>query len=803
MRTIKKIAALALGATMIGATIMGAMAADLTNYPKPFVDGCTFSGAIVVGEKAAAEDVVGAIDIASTLAGSGTGTGTGTGVSVTPTGEAVKIETSTDKLNIGDNITEVMSVPIDEGDLPTILQKQTYTANDGDEFDYKQKLTFNPALEFSQWADSDYKDKEPSLGVKLTKNNLVVTYELDFTKDAESDVVDAELEDIEDSTINMLGNTYDIVDADNATNIKLDMMGGAIRDILEQGQSKTYKLNDKDYEVEVTYLGESGNIAKAKFKLNGEVSDTLEAGDTWKTADGTTIGVRDILLEKAGEVTGDQVEFYLGAEKLTLESTKEIKLNDVEVDNVVATITATFGTTTKIDKIEIAWTADEDLFVAEGNSVALPGLGSFKLDYQGLTTVAEENLKLEGSDKVLELTAEFEDGKYTMDLLGGNGTVFNKIGGDGADEGLPTVANPGSNMMVNITPSKEDQYFVVTYYNGAAGGESYLLEIGNVDATDGVSFKNVITGDLVAEDVKNASTAFSVGSATLTMKNFVDDQWVNITGGATTYFDRIITKEGLTIRLPINSALSTVSPNINLSGGIATTYVVYMEEEDKDGKLANGDDINVTAGNDITNLKVKINTVASDPAGGTGTSYNGFEIGDTDEYEGYVASELGTKTLYDAGPDQPTFELFYHGEQVYGNVYVAASETGFGKAAGGTETVCRVSIPPAMLDSEVSDVATQNMILVGGPCANKAAATVMGVANTIPECLAGFTEGKAMIKLYDTGSGKVAMLVAGATALDTRRASRVLANYKDYALSGSEVEVTGTSLTDITVKKVA
>ena len=60
-----------------------------------------------------------------------------------------------------------------------------------------------------------------------------------------------------------------------------------------------------------------------------------------------------------------------------------------------------------------------------------------------------------------------------------------------------------------------------------------------------------------------------------------------------------------------------------------------------------------------------------------------------------------------------------------------------------------------------------------------------------------------MIKVKDTGTGNVAMLVAGATALDTRRASRVLANYGDYALSGSEVEVTGTSLSDISVSKVA
>ena len=55
-----------------------------------------------------------------------------------------------------------------------------------------------------------------------------------------------------------------------------------------------------------------------------------------------------------------------------------------------------------------------------------------------------------------------------------------------------------------------------------------------------------------------------------------------------------------------------------------------------------------------------------------------------------------------------------------------------------------------------------------------------------------------MIKLMDDGSN-VAMIVAGYSAMDTRRAARVLKDYDDYALSGDEVAVTGTSLTDISV----
>src|SRR3989338_4848960 len=66
-KAIKKIAALGAGISMVGATMLGAMAADLSSYPDLFIKDGQFNGAIVVGDKAAAEDVVGSIDIATSL----------------------------------------------------------------------------------------------------------------------------------------------------------------------------------------------------------------------------------------------------------------------------------------------------------------------------------------------------------------------------------------------------------------------------------------------------------------------------------------------------------------------------------------------------------------------------------------------------------------------------------------------------------------------------------------------------------------------------------------------------------------
>ena len=56
-KTIKKIVALGAGATMVGATIMGATAA-LEDYPGAWMSDGQFDGKIVVGTDAATSDVL-------------------------------------------------------------------------------------------------------------------------------------------------------------------------------------------------------------------------------------------------------------------------------------------------------------------------------------------------------------------------------------------------------------------------------------------------------------------------------------------------------------------------------------------------------------------------------------------------------------------------------------------------------------------------------------------------------------------------------------------------------------------------
>src|SRR3989338_7203427 len=87
-KTIKRISAQGIGASMVGATIFGAMAADLSSYPNQYIKDGKFTGVLVVGDKAAAEDVIGVSDIAVSLQFAATKPAGAVGSSLSASGEA-------------------------------------------------------------------------------------------------------------------------------------------------------------------------------------------------------------------------------------------------------------------------------------------------------------------------------------------------------------------------------------------------------------------------------------------------------------------------------------------------------------------------------------------------------------------------------------------------------------------------------------------------------------------------------------------------------------------------------------------
>ncbi|MEM4242965.1 MAG: hypothetical protein QXM31_03635, partial [Candidatus Woesearchaeota archaeon] len=116
---------------------------------------------------------------------------------------------------------------------------------------------------------------------------------------------------------------------------------------------------------------------------------------------------------------------------------------------------------------------------------------------------------------------------------------------------------------------------------------------------------------------------------------------------------------------------------------------------------------------------------------------------------------------------------------------------------GVTEKVQPLPVGVSKLASEVADITQYNAIVVGGPCANPIAAQLMGNPEPCWESIA-----KGVAKIYGHANGNVALLAAGRTGQDTRRVCRALATGQIASVMSKEAEISGTTMTDITVKAV-
>jgi S-layer protein (TIGR01564 family) len=93
---------------------------------------------------------------------------------------------------------------------------------------------------------------------------------------------------------------------------------------------------------------------------------------------------------------------------------------------------------------------------------------------------------------------------------------------------------------------------------------------------------------------------------------------------------------------------------------------------------------------------------------------------------------------------------------------------------GETVIIQKIDVGATKLASEVAGLEKgQNLLLVGGPCANRA---VEAASSEFPTCSGwSLAPGEALIQVVNQADGHVALLVAGTTAADTRAATALVA----------------------------
>lgn len=882
----KRVAAISTGALMLGATMTGAVALDLGDYPSPFVKSGVYdpSNAIVVGADAAASDTLGAVDIATNLQFESKVCVPGPSAgSVSVSGDAVEIGDPSDLLELNETIGDVRET-LTEVELDG-LRGGTITTNEGAS-EWNQYLRFrvgadqtgnsiqSPLVDFTQ---NDDINQEVGDFLIVTEGSNVTSdaffeYMLEFEEGLESKVSSGKLSDLEDEEIIMLGQTYNVVSTRiDTTNdeIEIQMLGGAVFDTLEEGEVKTYTLNGKDYKVEVVII-EDTNPETVTLNVNGEVTDQLLDGETETLEDGTLIGISDIVSNEAGEAgSGDIVEFYIGATKVSLRDLQYsdtlfeqgVKIDNEQIEDGWVRIDGQeleSGTVFEVSDIKYRLIADglpgtNGIFIPPGHGVReyldepAGMLGqTWDLYYAGLDDTGVSVIKLDpAGDDQYNLEFENRQGQlYNVPYVSNRNGVF-KFGDDDNDlvfiEGNYSETFPSVSGGFNLTGASGDvasgptfnigpnDFFVISNSRSAAGNLdetafSHVVRYTSVDTSNKLlSFDDEAVGTrtFTYQAIANTTFATTVGRAELvfggnTFATYVEnisnttsssvglaiDQ--NADGTINRTEIRITVNGGGIIDLGNhtdsdghNSNGSTQVVDIINNGNVTFDLTTLATEFDEDGPTSGGTaaekiDVAITSNRTSNELGIVQVNISTAP---TAAQSDSLFQPDEDRDHNYGMSEYGVFVdLFDeAGNDKAeTVTIEYPLVQRGAKVFVTMGATTTSKSKAGE--ICTVAdiTPATMLDTEVgSRASSYNLILVGDSCVNKLVADLWGVS--YPTCGEGlpYGPGEAVVQLAENGN-KVAMIIAGYDAIDTRKAAKVVANSGDYNLKGDKVTVTGT-----------
>jgi len=450
-------------------------------------------------------------------------------------------------------------------------------------------------------------------------------------------------------------------------------------------------------------------------------------------------------------------------------------------------------------------------------------------DYEHLMKVTKVNIAVNAATSDIEIQDVFTGTKYLLEnkdfTLGQNVTinsqtyvVTNNTNG-GADAGFK---------IESADAYAKTHRYLLPYLELVAGEDFPRVALVNTTNLINGATGDTITGPATGVLTEGRTYELPTGTVQFRVGNYTDtsyaaygvtpagsstETWTNITGyngtatadnpgqvisiavGEGTYafgysndYDgwdgrtNIMTINNVT--LDLGNAAATVTTSTNLP---VHPVIMFVEDKDK----SDADARNVILMNTTDGTYSQLNNVLF-----TGATEYDSETWDDTKYIGYLTN-YGTYALKDStNTNYALGSLSYGNAQMYANVYLAeTSATITAGSTGGTGQLGDILVK----DSEVSNVATKNLIVVGGSCINSAAAALVGGT----KCGASWTEatgvgsGQFLIKGYASSSitSKLALLVAGYDVADTTNAATYL---RTKAVDTSK-EYLGTSATSATL----
>lgn len=743
LKTLKKVAAIGTGVAMAGATLTGALALDLADYPSPYVVDGTYddSTALVVGDNANAADTLGMVDIATNLQFEAKTAVESDSTTVSVTGG------KTEKVPLSTHVaaSTFFDTSLQDDDVSNFFDGTvSFQGKDYDTSEEMQFLSGGPILATSlNSSDDDIKsdiymempardivkfyykfDESVNLSTASSSQPFEMSFMGDNLKITNFDAAGTKFTAYVGEEHYMMTDESVTIDVDGVEKtVTLDEAGSTsvvvsvdgVTEIINTGSSQI--VNGVEISVDSSFSRTERAESSAVLILGKQSSETYQDADPYigEPTDGTADWVWDL----AGlRDQGTSQTFGIENDFLT---------NDFDDDPT-----------------------------GVGECLNLPN-DYVQVCYDSLTVSSTDYATYEFElDENIDASRSFGSGNTSLD-----GIYLHTSVSEGIE--LPAITSDFGAAANNTAVKKTDKvwlYYMVDYYiNGSATrGGTNTVNILYVDPSEpGV----VRWHGSVAVDV-NGSNAHDV-------------------------------------MLKINYG-NTKDTNLQLRpefGGTNTFNLTLQPTPDSSADMVTGDNLTLEWGlsTDVYSLG---NTRSSEEAGeliwnGAAGATGAVTIGTKDE-DHRTSYGVIVKNPKSNGASE-TVELSIPNDQVFANIVVKGTSSTV--TDGGTTYVPAEITPATKLASEISSPADYQLILVGGPCAND---LVEGLFDMTCDGWS-FESGEAVIKLAENGNN-VAMLVAGTTADDTRRASKVVANYADYTLAGTEVLVTGTSMEDITVGEV-
>ncbi len=729
---IRRIVASLLGATMMAASIAAPVLAATTLGEFP---GFLFTAdhkpayTIVVGANAQPSDVVGAIDVATRLAGESYEEVTVTST-VSEVNGLMKEDT---EANLATNFFDKTIKPWQFTKL-----KDTTITYQGDDYRIVEEIHV-PKLTDGSTTVADIKVKTQNdegddidayyyLNIPASMSTTdALYYKLTFKED-----IDLEGQIDRTLDVDVLGTRFSIINVTAADTI--DALVGKIN-WLGIGEEATY---DGGWSVKVLSIGENNDAEVAIYKDGVEKERTVLAENEETSVEGFKVRVLDVYLQKYPEETG-KVKIVAGEE-----TRKAFTDGDDFPGNDEWKLELHFQTPGKItagDYIEVYYQPEEDKELAAGEYVELPG-DYGKLKFDGLTDTKTIDIEIAPTTKVLVYTDDTFDTKVSTTSLPAlqikpSEDYALSFGSEDYKNLWLAVDESNSKVYLVAYDDKEGKYYNITTpidYSDrtdsetfdikvTVGDHEYTLRYAENATTSGV---NAFTGDALILDYDNTYTADDDEVIMAFQYSAGDDKWI------------------------LGSTKAEAEANDVLIGtttedGIGTFEKTYLVEK---------------TGVKIANVK---------------------NYADSDK----VKLTLG------GWETAPEFKMVF------------GEETSTTTAGETVKKVVPIKTPVAKLDTEVgvdeNGVPTEdtNFVLVGGPCVNTLVAKLAEMGKFRYACDTWPGENFGIIEVIDDAfkTGKVAMVVAGTRAEDTRMATTVLMKYDEY-LSGvdkSAVKITSVS----------